>query len=130
MKREGSLPCSKGAVTGPCPEPDASSPQPQPYFPKIHVNIIFLSTPRSFKWSLQLFEPKYCRHFSSLPSPLLVPLIHSSSVSSTQQYFWRRALVMKLLIMQSSPASRHFLPLWCKCSQRPVLKHPRSMFFP
>jgi hypothetical protein len=33
--------------------------------------------------------------------------------------------------MQSSPASRHFLPLKYKHSpQHPVLKHPQSMFFP
>jgi hypothetical protein len=37
---------------------------------------------------------------------------------------------MKLLIMQHSPASRHFLPLMSKYSpQHPVLKHPQSMFF-
>jgi len=36
---------------------------------------------------------------------------------------------MKLLIMQSSPAFRHFLPLGSKYSHRPVLKHPQSVFF-
>jgi hypothetical protein len=39
--------------------------------------------------------------------------------------------VMKLLIMQSSPASCHFLSLKSKYSpQHPVLKHPQSVFFP
>jgi hypothetical protein len=38
---------------------------------------------------------------------------------------------MKLLIMQSSPASRHFLPLRSKYSpQHPFLTHPQSMFIP
>jgi hypothetical protein len=33
--------------------------------------------------------------------------------------------------MQSSPASRHFLPLRSKYSpQHPVITHPQSMFFP
>jgi hypothetical protein len=38
---------------------------------------------------------------------------------------------MKFLIVQSSPSSCHFLPLRSKYSlQRPVLKHPQSMFIP
>jgi hypothetical protein len=38
---------------------------------------------------------------------------------------------MKLLIMQSSPASLHFLTLRSKYSpQPPVLRHPQSVFFP
>jgi len=38
---------------------------------------------------------------------------------------------MKLLIMQSSPASRHFLPLRSKHSpHHPVLKHPQSTLLP
>jgi hypothetical protein len=36
---------------------------------------------------------------------------------------------MKLLIMQFSPTSCHFISLWSKYSrQHPVLKHPQSMF--
>jgi hypothetical protein len=31
---------------------------------------------------------------------------------------------MKLLIMQFSPTSCHFIPLRSKCPQRPVLNHP------
>jgi hypothetical protein len=38
---------------------------------------------------------------------------------------------MKLLIMQSSPASCHFLPLRSRDSpEHPVLKHPPSVFLP
>jgi hypothetical protein len=36
---------------------------------------------------------------------------------------------MKLLIMQFSPTSCHFIPLWSKYSpQHPVFKHPQSTF--
>jgi hypothetical protein len=46
-------------------------------------------------------------------------------------YAWRRVQVMKLLIMQFSPTSYHFIPLWSKYSpQHPVLKHPESIFLP
>jgi hypothetical protein len=38
-------------------------------------------------------------------------------------YVWRGVQVMKLLIMQFSPISRHFIPPRSKCSpQHPVLK--------
>jgi hypothetical protein len=40
---------------------------------------------------------------------------------------WRRVQVMRLLIMQSSPVSSHFLPLRSKyCPQHHVLRHPNS----
>jgi hypothetical protein len=39
-------------------------------------------------------------------------------------YTWRRVQVTKLLIMQFSPTSCHFIPLWSKYSPRhPVLKY-------
>jgi hypothetical protein len=38
---------------------------------------------------------------------------------------------MKLLIMQFSPPSCHFIPLWSEYSTKhPVLKHPQSLFLP
>jgi hypothetical protein len=44
---------------------------------------------------------------------------------------WWSLQVTKLLITQSSPASRHFLPLRSKYSpQHPVLRHAQSMFSP
>jgi hypothetical protein len=44
---------------------------------------------------------------------------------------WRRTQVMKLLIVQFSPTSRHFISLRSKYSpQHPVLKHPQSVFLP
>jgi hypothetical protein len=44
-------------------------------------------------------------------------------------YTWRRVQITKLLVMQFSPTSRHFIPLWSKHSlQHLVLKHPQSVF--
>jgi hypothetical protein len=48
MEPEGSLPCSQQPATGRYPEPDASSPHLATHFPKIHSNITFPSTPRSY----------------------------------------------------------------------------------
>jgi hypothetical protein len=46
-------------------------------------------------------------------------------------YTWRRVEIMKLLIMQFSLPSRHFIPLRSKYPpQHPVLKHSQSMFLP
>jgi uncharacterized protein with HEPN domain len=42
-------------------------------------------------------------------------------------YAWQRVEVMKLLIMQFSPISRHFMRLRYRYSaQHPVPKHPQS----
>jgi hypothetical protein len=51
MEPEGSLLCSQEPATGYYPDPDETNPHPQPYFPKIHFNIILPSTPRSSRWS-------------------------------------------------------------------------------
>jgi len=40
MEPESSLPCSQEAAIGFCPESDESRPQPLPYFPKVHFNIL------------------------------------------------------------------------------------------
>jgi hypothetical protein len=46
-------------------------------------------------------------------------------------YTWQRVQIMKLLIMQFSPLSRHFIPLRSKYPpQHLVFKHPQSMFLP
>jgi hypothetical protein len=62
---------------------------------------------------------------ASPPRPSYPPwLDHPSNI-------WRRVQVMKFLIMQSSPVSRHFLPLRSIYSpQHPVLKHPQPMLLP
>jgi hypothetical protein len=47
MEPEDSLPCSQVLATGAYPEADEPNPQPQPYFPKTHFNIILPPTPVS-----------------------------------------------------------------------------------
>jgi hypothetical protein len=57
-----------------------------------------------------------------MPCPFHPPWFQHSN------YTWWR---IQVLIMQFSPNSRHFVPLRSKYSQqRPVLKHPQSMFIP
>jgi len=67
METEGSL--SQQNVTGSYPKPDAPSPHPSPYFPKIHSDFILPHRPMSSKWSLpvKFSNQKYCMHFSSVP---------------------------------------------------------------
>jgi hypothetical protein len=47
MKSEGSLPCSQEPTTGPCSEPDESSPHTKPNFLKIDLNISVISDMRA-----------------------------------------------------------------------------------
>jgi hypothetical protein len=49
MELEFSLPCSQKPATFPYPELKESSPHIKHYFPKIHFNIIFPSTPKCSK---------------------------------------------------------------------------------
>jgi hypothetical protein len=50
--------------------------------------------------------------------PFHLPLLDHSN------YTWRRVQVMKLLVMQFSPPSRHLIPLQAKYPPQ----HPQSMF--
>jgi hypothetical protein len=44
---------------------------------------------------------------------------------------WGSVQIMKFLIVQLPPFSRHLIPLMSKYfSQNPVLKHPQSTLFP
>jgi len=55
---------------------------------------------------------------------------HLNLLDSVTNNVWWSIKVTKLLTMQSSPSSRHFLPLRSKYSpQNPVLKHPESVCF-
>jgi hypothetical protein len=68
------------------------------------------------------FPSQIFMHFSSLPRVLNAPPMPSSLTWLPNNIWWSEQL-LKLLIMQSSPASRHFLPLRSKYSpQHPVLK--------
>jgi len=90
------------------------------YFSRIHSNIIFPSTPRYFEWSRPFifFDQNFvCFSF-------LACVLRDSPLFDRPNNTWRSLQVMKLLSMQSSPASRHFLPLRSKYSPLyAVLKH-------
>jgi hypothetical protein len=98
------------------------------YLPKIHSNIIFPSTPRSSQVasSLQVFQPKYGMHFSSLPCMLHAPLISTSLICHPNN-IWQRVQITELFIMYISP-SCHFLYLRSKYSHHLVLRHPQCKF--
>ena len=68
MEHEGSLPHSQVPATCSYPEPVRTSPYPTSYFLKIHLNIIFPSTPGSPKWHLSFrFPHQNSVHASPLP---------------------------------------------------------------
>jgi hypothetical protein len=100
------------------------------FFLKIQSNIILPSTPRSSKRfdPFRFLNQKFVRiphlHTCYMPHPFHSPWFDRLN------NMWLSAQIMKLLIMQSSPASCHFLPLRSKYSQHPVLTHPQSIFFP
>jgi hypothetical protein len=54
MEPEGSLPCSHKPATGPQLNPVRPT---DPYFPKVHLNVILPPTPRSCQWSLSFGRP-------------------------------------------------------------------------
>jgi hypothetical protein len=119
MEPEGSLPCSQEPSTGPYPEAGRSSPYHL-------ITILILSIQLRLGLTTGLFPSGFLTNFLYAfpfsPFALHARLDHSN-------YFWRR--VMKLLIMQFSPTSCHFISLRSKYSpQHPVLKHPQSMFPP
>jgi hypothetical protein len=76
------------------------------------------------------FPSKSYMHSSS-PNACYMPCPSHPSWLQCSNYTWRRVQVMMLPLMQFSPASCHFIPLWSKYSpQHHVLKHPQSMFLP
>jgi hypothetical protein len=67
--------------------------------------------------------------FSFLLCVLHIPPSHPPWFDYPNNILWS-VQIMRLLIIQSSPASCHSLILGSKFSpQHPVLKHPQSMFF-
>jgi hypothetical protein len=78
--------------------------------------------------------------FSGLPTNILCPFLFLSCYMpypshpprlGHSKYTWRRVQVMKLLIVQFSPTSRHFISLRSKYSpQHHVLKHLQFIFLP
>ena len=109
MEPEGSLPHYQVSATCPCPEPDRSSPYPPSHFLKIHLNIIFPSTPGSFKLSLSVGfphrNPVYASpltHTCNVPRPL----IFLDLITRTIQY---RSLSSSLCSFLPSPVTSSLL---------------------
>jgi hypothetical protein len=102
----------------------------QPHFPEIHFSIIFPSIPRSSEWFLPfrltikiIVWTSHLSHARYMPRPSHHPWHYQPN-----NIWW--SVHILTLIMQSSPASRHFLPLVYKYSpQYPVPENPQSMFF-
>jgi len=125
------LPCSKLSATGPNPERDESTPHLPPYFPQIRFNTIFPSTSRSSKLypPFRFFQPKYCM-YSNLSHLFHTHRLYHPPWFESLNNIWWSIQITKVVIMQSSPAPRHALPLRSKCSPKHLfLKHPQSIFF-
>jgi len=108
--------------------PDQNLP---PCFPKIHFNIILTSTPMSSDSTLPSgLQTKILYAFVIFPMRATRPTNLILPDLMTLIYIWWRVQLIELLIMQSSPASSHFLPLKSKYSTlHPVLEHPQYMSF-
>jgi hypothetical protein len=94
------------------------------YYPPTYVLfflvVFFLLTSHEYPTCIPLLPHSCYMLCSSHP-----PWLHYSN------YTWRREQVMKLLIMQSSLTSHHFISLRSKYSpEHSVLKQPQSMFLP
>jgi hypothetical protein len=114
MEPKGSIPYSQEPYTGPYPEAYQSNPH-YSILSKIHFDTVDPPMSWSSQWSLSFWL--------SHQYPISIPLLpHSCYMSRPSHpswldhsnYTWRRVQVMKLLIMQFSPISCHFIPLWSK----------------
>jgi hypothetical protein len=127
---EGSSPCPQEPSTGPYPEPDRSSPYHTIpfYLCKIHFfNIVHLPTSLSSYWSLS-FWLSHQYPIPIRPHLCYMPCPSHPSWLDHSNYVWRWVQVMKLLIMQFPPVSRHFIPPRSKYSpQRPVMHNISNM---
>jgi len=92
------------------------------------------STSRYSKWSLpsRFSDKNYVKVFiSHLSHSCYMPYLSQIPSLITLIIFDGSVHVMKFLIMQSSPASHHFLPLRSEYSaQHPVLRHAQPMPYP
>jgi hypothetical protein len=104
---------------------------PPANLPKIHSDPILPSTSRSFEWSLSFGLCHQSRvHFSLLSHAFHMPCSPLSPWFDLPN-IWRWVQIMKLLVVQLPPLSRHFIPLKVKYfPQNPVLELPQSLLFP
>jgi hypothetical protein len=128
MEPEGSLPRSQG--------PGHWSPfrarwiQSTPFHPvsKILSNIILPSTPRSSEWSLPfMFSDEDFVLISHSSRACYVPQPSHPPWFGHRNNIWWSLQVMKLLILQSSPASRHFLPLRSRYSPQHLFSNTLNL---
>ena len=98
---------------------------------EIHPNSIHPSTPMSAHWSLSLrfphqeTIPQLLTHTRHMPSPS-----HSSRFYHPHNIGWGVQIIY-LLVMQSPPFPRYFVPPSSKYSpQHHFLKHPQLPFLP
>jgi hypothetical protein len=98
-----------------------------PSFHKIHSRIIFPSTPMSSEWSLSFgfSDQNFVRISHISHTCYMLRQSHPNSFDHSNNIWWS-VQVMKLLIMQTSPAFCSFLLLRSQYSQHPVPKHPQS----
>jgi hypothetical protein len=122
MEPEDSLSCSQEPSTGPYPKPDQSSP----YHAILSLSAILIlfthlcpgllsgpfpsGFPTNILYAFLLFPASY------MPRPSHPHCLYLSN------YTWQSVQVMKLLIMQLSPPSCHFIPL------RPKYSHQHPVF--
>jgi hypothetical protein len=121
MEQESSLPCSQERATGPYLGQMHPVHNFSLYFPKIHSNIILPCTPRSSGWSLpfRFSNQNIVRIISSPPCVLHARPPHPLYLITL--IIFGEASVIKLITMQSSPASCYFFPLRSKYfPQHPV----------
>jgi hypothetical protein len=81
--------------------------------------------------SFLLAFPSISYKYSSSPHACYMPYPSHPPWRVHYDYTWRRMQFTKLLFMEFSPTSRHFIPPPSRYSpQHPVLKHLQSMFLP
>jgi hypothetical protein len=93
------------------------------YFPKIHSNIVFPSTPRSSLWSCSfMFSNQNFVSFSHISNSCYMPCpYHPPCYDHDINNMW--SLQVMKIIVQSPPASRHFLPLRTTCFPQHLFSH-------
>jgi hypothetical protein len=93
------------------------------YLTKINFNIVHIHTSSSSQWPLSFWLSHQCPIcIPLLPHWCYMPCSSNPSWLHHSNYTWRIVQVVKLLIMQFSPTSCHFIPLRSKYSQRNIMK--------
>jgi hypothetical protein len=82
-----------------------------PDLSNIHLNVIH--SPSTSEYIFQVFSSFWHLNPSHLHSCYISYPYHPPRLDNSN-YTWRRVQVMKLLVMQFSPNSRHSIPLWSK----------------